>query len=333
MVRTATTFLAALSLAAAAALAAMPAKAGAISALDILREFNVVALSDMEMTGRFSTVEGRALIGGDLEGRGRFFARGRRAPASAFDALTVGGDLSGRPVSVHGRGDVTVGGNVRGLRMRGGRLSRGAAEMSDFTDILTEFSALLRGRAGNSLVSLGRGRATFSSAPSAEGLSIFSIADGADFFSGLHRLTFDLQGDETVLVNVGGEDIDLAAGFLAAHGRDDVAGRLLWNFYEAEEVHIGRSFYGSVLAPLADFSNRGSIWGSVIADEVTQRGAFRLAAFNGAVSSPSAQTAARGAVSAPEPGPLTVVALGLLALGLMHRFGRRVASGRSAGGR
>ncbi|MEO0679092.1 MAG: collagen-binding domain-containing protein [Pseudomonadota bacterium] len=107
--------LAALALAAAAF--AAPVQAASLSAEDILRQFSLVSLGDVQVG---SDIEGRVFVGGDLTAGSAMdvFSRGATAPASDFDALIIGGDAEAR-VQVQSGGSARIGGSAAGVDMNG----------------------------------------------------------------------------------------------------------------------------------------------------------------------------------------------------------------------
>src|SRR5690606_11552226 len=102
-------------------------------------------------------------------------------------------------------------------------------------------------------------------------LAVFDIADGAAFFGSISEIAFNLNGAETIVINVGGLDLDVAENFIGGIGAQ-IAGVAIWNFYEAVSLDVDRAFFGSILAPYAQLRNMNALNGSVVAHSMTQRG-------------------------------------------------------------
>lgn len=100
---------------------ASPAKAGPLSASEMLQQFNVVVSGNLHST---SHVDGRTYVGGNVTG-GDYVQHAGRTPPSRYAGLTVGGNVSGN-VKVNGLGAV-VGGNARGLNVNAGESHVGGA--------------------------------------------------------------------------------------------------------------------------------------------------------------------------------------------------------------
>lgn len=311
-----------------------PAWASPLTAQQILQQFNLVVFDDLNAG---SDVEGRTFVGGKLKGNsGTFFTRPAQATVSEFAALMVGGDVTGGWKNVNGSGDAVIGGSVGRMNMNGGKAYIGGSVSGavngqkqvgasvtipdHFDETLRALSEELAALDPNSAIAFTNvspnQKATFNAAPDGDGLAVFDIADGAAFFDSIGEIVFSLNGAETIVINVGGLDIDVAENFLGGIGAQ-IAGRAIWNFYEAVSLDFGREFFGSILAPYAQVQNMNALNGSIVAQSLTQRGAVRLPGFSGAIPQfASAETA--DAVQAPEPaaglalllgGGLAVVAL------------------------
>lgn len=306
---------------------AAPAFAVPLTAEEILEQFNLVVFGDLAST---SDVEGRTYIGGDLNSAGAsYFTKGNEAAPSDLAALIVGGDVNGGPFQVNHGGSAVVGGDlngqinldVGGIRYVAGMVNvpqngdsgstvEGPVEIPDFETPLRQLSGDMAGLAANSTASIEGSKGIFTGTPDSNGLAVFWI-DGVDFFGTVTDLEFLVDGAGTVIVNVAGGVIDIAAGFLDGIG-ETIADSIVWNFYEATDVTIQTAFYGSILAPNALVSNASLIAGSVVANEFIQNGAIQLA--------PPSST------DVPEPASallLLPALLGLLMVG--RRFRRRGA--------
>lgn len=326
----------AVALCAGLCLGATGAEAGPLTAQQILEQFNLVVLNDLNAG---SDVEGRTYVGGNLKGSsGTFYTRATEVTASDFAALLVGGNVQGSWKNVNGSGDAAIAGDVNQMNMNGGqafiggriagtvngRKQTGAAVVvpDDFEATLQALSFDLaaldaNGAVGFSNFSPNR-KATFDAAPDADGLAVFDIADGAAFFASIAEITFNLNGAETIVLNVGGLDLDVAENFLGGVGAQ-IAGRAIWNFYEAASLDFEREFFGSILAPYAQAKNMNALNGSIVVGSLTQRGAVRLPGFAGDL--PEVSTSSASIVSeVPEPAMgFALLGGGLLLLALRRR--------------
>jgi choice-of-anchor A domain-containing protein len=303
---------------------AAPAFAVPLTAEEILQQFNLVVFGDLAST---SEVEGRTYIGGDLNSAtSNYFTKGNEAPASDLAALIVGGDVNGGPFEVNHGGSAVVGGDLNGqINLNGsggiryvagainvpqngdpGSTVQGPVEIPDFETPLRQLSGDLAGLAANSTTSFDGDKGIFTGTPDAGGLAVFWI-DGVDFFGTAANLEFLVDGAGTVIVNVAGDVIDIAANFLNGIG-ETIASSLVWNFYEATDITIETAFYGTILAPNALVTNANLIVGSVATNEFIQNGEIQLA-------SPSTEV--------PEPATALLLLPALFGLLVMSRRFRR----------
>jgi choice-of-anchor A domain-containing protein len=314
-------------------LAASAATASPLTAEQILRQFNLVVLGDLNAGG---DVEGRTFVGGDLKGNSAtFYTRPAQVAPSDFAALLVGGDVTGNWKNVNGSGDAVIAGNVAQMNMNGGKAFIGGsisnavngqkqtgasvAVQDAFGDTLRALSLDLAALDPNSAIGFSNvspnQKATFDAAADADGLAVFDIADGAAFFASIGEIAFNLNGAGTIVINVGGLDLDVAENFLGGIGAQ-LAGVAIWNFYEAVSLDFEREFFGSVLAPYAQVRNMNALNGSIVAQSLTQRGAVRLPGFAGSLP----DFAAPEAIPAPEPAMgLVLLSGGLLLIALRRR--------------
>lgn len=303
--------------------AAAPAFAVPLTAEEILEQFNLVVFGDLAST---SDVEGRTYIGGDLNSASaNYFTKGDEAPPSDHAALIVGGDVNGGPFQVSHGGSAVVGGDLNaqinldggGIRYVAGMINvpqsgdpgstvEGPVDIPDFETPLRQLSGDLTGFAANSTASIEGDKGIFTGTPDTNGLAVFWI-DGVDFFGSVTDLEFLVDGAGTVIINVAGSVIDIAANFLDGIG-ETIAASIIWNFYEATDVTIETAFFGSILAPNALVINANLIAGSVVANEFIQNGEIQLAP-------PSTEV--------PEPASALLLLPALLGLLVVSRRFRR----------
>ena len=116
-----------------------------------------------------------------------------------------------------------------------------------------------------------------------DGLVIFDIA-AADIFA--QNINPELQissGNQAVVINVSGTNIQQAGGqnFNGGFTQDFGRSRVIWNFYEATEVDLN-VFQGSILAPKANvWIGEGN--GSIISKSLTHTGELHLPTFRGMI--------------------------------------------------
>lgn len=306
-----------------------PSFAVPLTAEEILEQFNLVVFGDLSSV---SDVEGRTYIGGDLSGTSTtYFAKGNEAPASDLAALIVGGDVGGGPHQVEDGGSATIGGDLNaqlnlngigGVRYVAGDVNvaqngdpastvQGPVEIPDFETPLRQLSADLTGLPANATASIDGTKGVFAGTPDANGALVFWI-DGVDVFGTVTDLEFLVDGAGTVIINVAGGIIDIAANFLNGIG-ETIAASLLWNFYEATDIGVGTDFFGAVLAPDATLTNTSFMRGSVAANEVVQLGEMQLAPFAGTIPS----------TDVPEPHSALLLLPGLFGLIALARAFRR----------
>src|SRR3546814_12722098 len=118
--------------------------------------------------------------------------------------------------------------------------------ISTHTDTLLPSTTLFRSLAANSATSFDGDKGIFTGTPDADGLAVFWI-DGVDFFGTAANLEFLVDGAGTVIVNVAGDVIDIAAKFLNGIGAT-ISSTPVWNFYAATDITIKTATSGTNLA-------------------------------------------------------------------------------------
>jgi choice-of-anchor A domain-containing protein len=280
----------------------------------VIRQFNLISIGNSVSS---SHVDGRSFIGGTLSG-GDYVQNSSGTPASAYAGLTVLGATSG--VHVNGLGGVFgsnlsssivnsgngvvfgaatsdtfngaayVGPSSSGNNFNGGMnasLATGTAaaarNSTDFNAVLTALSNQLSLLSSTgSTVSFVNGTAVFNAVPNANGVAVFNLTAIDTTVFSQSQFQFNLNGATTIILNSDETTVTIGANFLNG-GAQGIGAKTIWNFYKATNVTINNQFGGSILAPLAAFTNNNNIEGSVFVKTITQRGEIHLQTFTGSV--------------------------------------------------
>ncbi|MDO6424813.1 choice-of-anchor A family protein [Saccharophagus degradans] len=267
-----------------------------------LSEYNLILLEDYNFQG--GDVEGRTFIGGDLNAAGMGADFASRVPTlNIVDSVNVVGDVTAANINVQ-HGNFVHGGNLNAnvnLNGAGSVIHNPSLSISSIADELFAQSLTYSGLAANG---------TFNNVPNnssfdylgTDPLAVFSV-DAADVFAQNNSLRLNSGNAETVIINVAGTDITVNGGVNLVDGfrQNDISfGNIIWNFFEAETINFGNlAMAGSVLAPFADITGGAVFEGSVAAESYTGGREFHRFLFN----TPN--------VSVPEPGPLSLLMLGI----------------------
>lgn len=314
-------------------LVSSPVCATPLTAQQTLEQFNLVVLGNAVSASQH--VDGRSYVGGNLAG-GDYAQHPENMPASSYAGLTVGGNATNVKVNSIGavighdltsstinsgeavvfgtassdsfNGPAYVATNGGGNNFNGGinpALATGtaatAATSTNFTDVLTGLSSQLKGLASTgSTVSFNGNKATFNAAIGADNVAVFDLTSIDTTVFGMSEFEFNLNGATTVIFNSDEAGLNIAANFLGGSAQT-IGAKTLWNFYNAATLTIGSQFGGSILAPLAHFTNTQNIEGGVFVNSLDQRAEIHLQSFTGQIP------------SAPVPEPTTML---LLATGL-----------------
>lgn len=340
----------AVCVAALVATTSMPAFAQAIASAEALRQYNLIVLGDLQSS---SEVEGRTFVGGNLTGGSSNYQIRTPAPSPyGIPGLTVVGDVTGGHKNLNNSSGAIIGGNVQsGFNLNGAPQTvkvggtikntnvnqntvKSGLNASDpaflvnltqqkslLSSSLTDMSQTLKGMNSNSSVTISQNRATFNAVPNADGVAVFNLtAAQLDSFG---EIKFNLNGADTAVVNVSGKSIKLNDNFLG--GTANLGEHVIWNFPEAENLHLTTAWGGSVLAPGADAITNNYIQGSAVFGNLKQNGEMHMGTYKGGYNPPSTPP---GGGDGPTPipeGALGLFAVGALAL-LWNRRRKRVAA-------
>ena len=291
----------AICIAAGLLLTGQPAYATAISAVDVLQEYNLIVLGDALVS---TETEGPVYVGGNLTGSGLYGVNPDGLPnGSLGGTLVVGGDVNGEVRLFSG--NAVVGGSINNpiFNNGGGTITQGASV--DTGGVAAAFNALSGALSqltdtGGSIT--GGQNAVFNSVAGPSGLAVFNVADSV--FDSISNLTFN-TGDLTTVVNVSGTNIDLGGGFNFNSG--SFTSEVIFNFFEAETLVISTAFSAAILAPLAEGEiNGGRTEGSVVLGSLVQSVEVDGPLFDGPLPPPPTEL--------PAPGPLLLILAGLAGL-------------------
>ncbi len=306
-----------------------------------LKEWNVVSFNNFTS---YNHVDGRVFAGGSFTAGGNFTIQNNNIPSSSYGtpALTVVGSaaLNG---SINAGGGISVGGSVSGSFNNNGQnvvtyggSSSAWANNTTFTKGASDFTSTLQNQSNDikaSLISLSQNLAALGNTSgvsvggdsnnqqitvTGSGLQVLNWSEAMFEGNSNQQLLVSLPSDATLVINVAGTDIDFNRNFNRFSGDN----RVLFNFYEANTVDIGRQFSGSILGVFADITggNSGNIDGTVIGNNVRQNsnGEIHNNYFQGDLSS------INGPVSvAPEPSTWAMLILGFGLVGAMMRSRNR----------
>jgi choice-of-anchor A domain-containing protein len=312
--------------------AAHAGAAPALTAQEVLTQFNLVTLGNVVSA---SHVDGRSFIGGSAVG-GEYAGHPNDIKLSSYAGLTVKGSAENIKVNSNG---VVVEGSLKLSTVNGGTTAvlagasnnnfngpayiAGAASANNYNGGLlnqapasvaaansTQFGSVIGGLSTSlsqlastgSSVSFNGNKATFSAVANSKGLAVFNLSaiDTQVFAKG--EFEFQWNGASTVIFNVDETTLSFASNFLGGSAAN-AGTKAIWNFYKATDLTINNQFGGVVLAPLAKLTNNQNIEGTVLVQQLDQRGEIHSANFGGNIS----------AVPEPQTFALLLAGLGLVA--------------------
>lgn len=269
--------------------------------------YNLILKQDYNFQG--GDVEGRTLIGGDINAAGASPVFGSRITEGGY-AVSVVGDITAANVMVE-RGDLRYGGhaNVGHFNMNGGGSINQDASfnldtvISELTGESVHYAGLTENASFNSTTK------TFEYSGS-DKLAVFNV-DATDIFSQNSSLSLNFGLAETVIINVAGSDILIGGGVNLIDGfrpYEFGAENILWNFYEASSINFNSiAMSGSILALNADISGGAVFDGSVAANSYTGAREFHQFLFT------------PPAIEVPDSSSIALMLLACIGLGLRRQ--------------
>ena len=102
-----------------------------------------------------------------------------------------------------------------------------------------------------------------------DGIAVFSVPDGNALFNNQKVQQIDIDNSRVqaalIVVNVGGKTVSFDSGnIVGSLTQLDTRSRVLFNFYEAEEINMQRNFMGTLLAPSAKVRTNANIDGATV---------------------------------------------------------------------
>jgi choice-of-anchor A domain-containing protein len=317
--------------------------------------YNVFVFSDF--TGS-SDAQGKVAVGGNFTpgGSGFTVAQNYAGQTTGYD-LVVGGNFTETGNSVGG-GNIYVGGNMNwsdptipnnayvdgnfvnntnggsagGKVYYGGTFSSGDAiahqqqaassmplpiSFSGAQTSLDSLATSLAGYSPNGAVVHSYSNYTLTGTDA--NLNVFDLTDSS-YSSG--SITITAPAGSTVIVNVAGSADSFSNGQIVLNGVS--ASDVIWNFDSASSLTFGSyGFYGSILAPFANFSGSwGQINGQIIAETISGTTQFNETLFSGNLGSGGlSQTSGQGSV--PEPATWLLLTTAGVALACFRRTHQR----------
>jgi choice-of-anchor A domain-containing protein len=289
----------------AASFAAGFASATPISASTILSNFNAVIYNNATTS---SDIEGAAVIGGNFNGA-TVYNNPTTGRAAGYSALTVFGNQTGS-TNINNGGGAYVAGSYQTINFNGGGgfYTAPPSTIADFKTSLNALSTQLAQLTATSTLPTAGNNEQITATPGANGVAVFNIT--ADQLNAIPSYVMNLNGSSSVIFNVSGTSVTFNA-----NDESGVTGanNIIWNFYQATSVNLGTQIAGTVLAVNGNVTNNNQIDGVLVANSFSGQGEVHDYAFTGTL--PATQTV----VTAPEPGSLTVLGAGLLAVGYARR--------------
>ncbi len=301
----------------------IPAQAGALTAEDILTQFNGVVWNNFT-TG--DDVEGR-LVAENLNGGATLYESPNPLESvSSYQAVNAINLNACSSCNVNNGGSVNwvsskgaVSFNFNG----GGSLQQNnpSFAISDFTTPLNALVTQLGGLTQNSMIdATDNNNVDFEVSPNSQGIAVFNVTGSAlQDYAGVEFTNIDSA--KTIIIDVTGSvgfSFSQAFNYVNLSGTDQtyLNDHVIWNFEDAGSVSI-ETIHGALLAEDATVSNTSPIEGLLYAENFNGGGELHDYPFLGVLP---------GAAAAPEPSTWALMALGFAGLGFVGRRASRKAA-------
>ena len=180
-----------------------------------LQDYNLIVFEDLTSN---TNVEGKTIVGGDINGPAADFAVGLNSIPSSEVTLQVGGSINATNLNLN-NGSAEIGGSINGNLNNngGGTISTGVPlDISGIQTQLLNDSTYLSGLTANSAVTLPGvqpSNIVFNASPNLDGLAIFDV-DGDDIFSNTlaQQILLNPNGANAILINVRGTNVTFDQG-------------------------------------------------------------------------------------------------------------------------
>jgi choice-of-anchor A domain-containing protein len=282
----------------------------------VLSDWSIVTSGNLQSVNDY---DGNAYVGGNVTDANGFTVNAIGGAAGSV-SLDVAGNLSsgnsGNIIKVNGYGNVGVGGSLNGRTFD---FNNGGHESSSLpaspVQALTAASGTLAGLTANSQASLSSDHQTFNfNCTAGDSVAVFNVS-ASDMSSAPQFGLSGVTANTTVVINVNCNDgtLNVKGNFLSSFNLGSLGNRVVFNFYNAQNVNLNTGIYGYVLAPGANVDEVNDIYGGVFCNNLTA-GEVDLP--------PGSQTVWQGNLSSvPEPATwLSGAALvGLLGVSFIRR--------------
>jgi choice-of-anchor A domain-containing protein len=299
------------------AAASLPARAGVITADEILGQFNAVVTDDFSTS---SDVEGRLVAGTiDNSGSSTFYANPNPASSpSSFQGVNALTIESCPGCSVNNGGSVNyINSNAGTFNFNGGgsaAQNNPAFTMSEFTTPLNALQTQLGALAANSTVSSPNSNSLVFDVTPVDGVAVFDMT-AAELEGGPsdnYNITFTNETSATtIIINVTGNFTEPSGENFG--GDTYLNEHVIWNFEGATSLSF-KFWHGAVLGGDATVTNTSPIEGFLYAKNFDGTGELHDYPFEGTISSP-----------VPEPSTWAMMALGFAGLGYAGLRRRKAA--------
>ncbi len=302
-----------------ASLAATTPQVGSISVGAANRSFGALTVYGNVSGSGVNASKGNIFIGGTNTG----------ALSLTTNSQTAFVATQGTSAAVGGNGNLVYGAKTAGTTpaSQNGTVAQGTFVLPSFA---TTFQTPLQGLSTylSSMTGIAQGTSnTFNATPTTiagTAVTVYNVL-GSNLPTVLQNASFNLNGAQTVVINVTGAVGSLSTNLNTFAGQD----RVIWNFVGQGSLTLP-SWAGTILAPSSALTLNGVSQGDVVAASLTQgSNEIHNYAFTGDLSFVTATTGGSSLPAVPEPGTLAVLAVGLGALGLVRRGSRRIVD-RSA---